>query len=736
MTKCRNKLLAATALSLAAGPAAALELHLVAQPFTKTMPDGMPVPMWGFALDADGPGGNEPDAPSVPGPAIKIPPGDNQLTVHLHNELPVPVSLMIPGQAAPTDPTWVDTAGAVVATGARPTGDVTSRMRSIMTETPPNATGTYTWDNLRPGTFLYHSSTHMQVQVPMGLYGAMVKDAASGEAYPGITYDNQALLVLSEVDPDLNQAVADGIYGTEDFPSAIGYTPRYFLVNGESFPAADPGLDAPILLGETVLLRLVNAGLQAHVPQVEGMRLQVVAEDGYPYPHPRDQYGVLLAPAKTRDAIISAEEAQVAALFDRALNLTNRLDYPGGMMVHLRIPGVGPIAADDLYAAQSETPLGVPASGVLENDDGAGLAAVLVSGAAHGAVSLAADGGFTYTPDAGFAGEDAFTYVAEAPDGATSNEAEVAIMVAAANAPPDAVVDAYGDLVEDTPYSVSAPGVLDNDSDPEGDALSAALAAAPAHGSVTLNADGGFTYVPAPNYAGPDSFTYAAQDAAGNAAQAEVSLTIAPVNDAPASASDQFAMNGTSLEVPAPGVLGNDTDADGDDLTAVLMDPPQYGDITLAADGSFTYTAGSTFAGADSFTYAAHDGTVQGNTAMVTIMGNAPPVARDDSASVGSSREVAEIPVTANDSDPDGQIDHGSVVITSPPGSGTVVVNGDGSVTYTPARGSSGTDTFTYTVDDNHGATSNEAVVSVTVGGGGDDPRPRALRTSTGGGTR
>src|SRR6185436_12843752 len=105
--------------------------------------------------------------------------------------------------------------------------------------------------------------------------------------------------------------------------------------------------------------------------------------------------------------------------------------------------------------------------------------------------------------------------------------------------------------------------------DLDGDSLTATVAAPVAHGSLTLNADGSFTYTPASNYFGADSFTYRANDGVVNSGLATVSLTITNLNRAPVAADDSYTMakNG-SLTVTAPGLLGNDTDLDGDSLTA------------------------------------------------------------------------------------------------------------------------------------------------------------------------
>src|ERR671922_34726 len=141
------------------------------------------------------------------------------------------------------------------------------------------------------------------------------------------------------------------------------------------------------------------------------------------------------------------------------------------------------------------------------------------------------------------------------------SSATVNLTVTAVNDAPVAVNDGYA-TDEDTLLTVAAPGVLGNDTDEEHDALTAVLVSGPAHGTLTLNADGSFSYTPAANYNGPDSFTYQAKDASGALSNvATVNLTVTAVNDAPVAVNDGYATDeDTLLTVAAPGVLGNDTD--------------------------------------------------------------------------------------------------------------------------------------------------------------------------------
>src|ERR1043166_7943261 len=150
------------------------------------------------------------------------------------------------------------------------------------------------------------------------------------------------------------------------------------------------------------------------------------------------------------------------------------------------------------------------------------------------------------------------------------------------NRAPVATDDSYT-LGKNTSLTVNAPGVLSNDTDLDGDSLTATLVSGPAHGSLTLSTNGSFVYTPVSNYFGSERFTYRANDALTNSASATVSLTITNINRAPVATDDSYTLGkNTCLNVSAPGVLSNDTDLDGDSLTATLVGGPTHGSLTLS----------------------------------------------------------------------------------------------------------------------------------------------------------
>jgi VCBS repeat-containing protein len=385
-----------------------------------------------------------------------------------------------------------------------------------------------------------------------------------------------------------------------------------------------------------------------------------------------------------------------------------------------------PVAVDDGYSTDEDTPLTIAPPGVLANDsdvEGDPLSAVLNVGPAHGSLTLAADGSFVYTPGANFNGTDSFAY--RASDGSTgSNIATVTITVNAVNDAPVAVDGSYS-THEDTPLTIAPAGVLVNDSDVEGDSLSAVLNVGPAHGSLVLLGDGSFVYTPGANFNGSDSFTYHANDGAADSNIATVTLTVNSVNDVPVAADDAYSTSeDTQLAIPVPGVLGNDSDVDGDPLAALLNTGPAHGSLALAADGSFVYTPDANFNGSDSFTYRAGDGSANSNVATVTITVNAvndAPVAVDDAYSTNEDTPltVAAPGVLGNDSDVDG--DPLAATLVAGPNDGTLTLNAAGSFTYTPNANFNGSDSFTYRAGDGT-ADSNVATVTISVAAVNDEP--------------
>jgi hypothetical protein len=326
-----------------------------------------------------------------------------------------------------------------------------------------------------------------------------------------------------------------------------------------------------------------------------------------------------------------------------------------------------------------------------------------------------------YTPAANAHGPVTITVRAQdsgttADGGVDFLERSFTINVTPVNDPPQAANDT-ATAAEDGAVTVA---VRDNDADIDGDTLSITAVTQPAHGSAVINPGGTVVYTPAPNYHGPDSFTYTVADPSGATSTATVQVTVTPSNDAPIAASDSAT---TAEDAPvAVAVLANDSDLDGDNLTVVELSDPDHGNVLLNADGTVTYTPDLDYSGPDSFTYRARDGALSSGIATVTLSvldsENDPPTARDDSAVTDEDLDVL-IPVLANDSDPDGN--PLSIIETPAVSHGDLFVLPGGVIQYRPRPDSHGPRGFTYTISDGQGGTAT-ATVHVTVNSVNDPP--------------
>lgn len=388
--------------------------------------------------------------------------------------------------------------------------------------------------------------------------------------------------------------------------------------------------------------------------------------------------------------------------------------------VSISVVNGAPVALDDSYSTAWGQLLTVPAPGFMGNDtdpDGDPLTASIVSLPNRGVLVANADGSFTYLPGPLFVGADAFVY--QVTDGLSSAQATVTINVG--NTAPVATPDGPYNATEDSTLSVAAPGVLANDSDADGDPLSAVLVAGASNGSVTLAANGAFDYVPLADYFGPDSFTYRASDGVATSGPVTVTIDVVPVADPPTAAPDAVALSeDTPLTVPAPGVLSNDTDPDGDALVATVATGPAHGTLALAPDGGFVYVPDSNWYGIDTFTYSAGDGTASSTTTATLSVAsvNDAPVAAADLASTPHATAVL-VDVLVNDIDVDGDPLVISALGAPSVGSATIVAN---RVRFVPPAGYAGPATIGYTASD--GFTTDSAILTITV-----DPAPPVLPT-------
>ena len=385
-----------------------------------------------------------------------------------------------------------------------------------------------------------------------------------------------------------------------------------------------------------------------------------------------------------------------------------------------------PLAYDGAATTAEATPVAITLTG--NEFDGDTLVFTIASSAANGSLGAitpvsAVAASVTYTPAANYNGDDSFTFRVADDDGNTDT-ATVNITVTAVNDAPVAVADSYS-TDEDMPLS-SAPGsVLDNDTDADGDTLTAVLVSGPDDGNLVFNTDGTFTYTPDANFNGTDSFTYRADDGNVLSGVATVTIAVNPVNDVPVAVADSYSTDEDTTFVSAPAsVLNNDNDVDGDTLTAVLVTGPGDGDLALNTNGTFTYAPDADFNGTDSFTYRASDDSSGSAPATVTIAVmpvNDAPVAVADSYSTDEDTAFVSAPDSVLDNDIDVDGDSLTAVSGAGPSNGTLMLNPNGTFTYTPAPNFNGTDSFTYRANDGN-ALSGPATVTISVAAVNDAP--------------
>jgi hypothetical protein len=427
----------------------------------------------------------------------------------------------------------------------------------------------------------------------------------------------------------------------------------------------------------------------------------------------------------------------------------------------IEVTGQLPVAADDQFSLPANRQLEKPWwEGLLLNDTlppGDLVTAVLVSGPAHGTLTLLASGSFLYTPAADFVGLDQFSYRLVTD---LSQSAVATVVLEVVNRAPVAEPDAYR-VRHDTQLSVvSSAGVLANDSDPDGDLFVAELLDGPAHGTLVLYASGAFVYRPDPLFVGTDTFVYAAHDGLGGT---PATVTLEVTNAIPTAQAVQYSVpkdtalfassnRGVLSDRPADDLLsiagdpasagyvdetygslrlfipGGDRtllagagDADDDRLHAVLIAGPAHGTLTLTDSGAFLYVPDPGFAGTDSFQFAVSDGiaTSAPATATITVAPKAPPsealtyLTRVNGffAAMEVSEGVLRDSLTLDAAHLRVELLDGWDVEQ-----GTLDLRADGTFSYQPQANYVGYDGFAFVVvDDRSGSTSGPYLVTLVV---------------------
>ena len=338
------------------------------------------------------------------------------------------------------------------------------------------------------------------------------------------------------------------------------------------------------------------------------------------------------------------------------------------------------------------------------------LRIVSVDNATHGAVALDPDGGIHFRPEPDYFGMAVFTYtVSDGVGGFTVGTASLQI-----NPVNDAprLIGERATIDEDQSAHFVVGALLENDYDVDnthGD-LHISSAGNASHGTARLS-DGEIVFVPDLNYFGPASFTYVVDDGVGGKSQARVDLQFNAVNDAPV-VNDEL-INGKrnlSYTLTQASLLANDTDVeDPHSLALMAVRAPMHGVVTLNANGTITFVPENNYAGVGGFEYVVRDpgGAESIGTARIDFSRvNVNPVAVDDSFA-GFEDTAFVIPpaqLLVNDKDPDAtSTSLLSVTAVSNPANGTVSLQADGSIRFTPAQDYYGSASFRYQVSDGEG---------------------------------
>ncbi|MQR87271.1 tandem-95 repeat protein, partial [Bacillus megaterium] len=358
-------------------------------------------------------------------------------------------------------------------------------------------------------------------------------------------------------------------------------------------------------------------------------------------------------------------------------------------------PPVGPVTVT--VVTNEDTPV---SNQIIASDpDGDPLTYSVQDLPTNGVAVINQQGVFTYTPNSGFTGTDTFTIRIADPSGQFIIT-NVLVTVIPVDQPP--TVPNYSITTAEN-QSVAGQVV---GTDPNGDSLSYRLGTTPANGTVTVNTDGSFVYLPNFNYVGSDLFTVIVEDSTGLTATSTINVTVIDVNSAPITSD----VNLQTLENIAVNGQVTAIDPDSNLLTFSLSGTPFNGVAVVNDDGTFTYTPNVNFVGLDSFTVEVRDSRGASAQSLVTINViriNQPPIVTDLSISTSQGQFItAQISAF----DPEGEpLVYG---LGLAPLNGTAIVNADGTFTYTPNPSFIGTDSFSIFARDPLG---NQGFGTVTI---------------------
>jgi MYXO-CTERM domain-containing protein len=341
------------------------------------------------------------------------------------------------------------------------------------------------------------------------------------------------------------------------------------------------------------------------------------------------------------------------------------------------------------------------------------LTVALQSGPANGTLALLPDGSFSYEPNANYFGPDSFTVII------SDGQAQSAPVIMNINVLPVNDAPAGSDttfmLNEDETLQVAAPGLLDLCTDIEADVLAISIVALPQKGTLIPDGAGGFTFQPAQDFNGDESFEYMVSDGQLDSGPYRVTLRVAAVNDAPVAQGAAFNVREDEvLSAPPSALLAGASDIDGDALSVILAGLPASGTLVVNDDGSFTYAPVADFNGNDSFTFYVTDGQAQSQIVTVALfveeVNDAPSFIGGGDVSVFEDDGAIELPwakaISAGPADESWQRLDFTVTgfESSPLFAVAPTISADGMLRFTLLPDAWGAATLTVTLHDNGGS--------------------------------
>ena len=440
---------------------------------------------------------------------------------------------------------------------------------------------------------------------------------------------------------------------------------------------------------------------------------------------------VTIVTQPTRGTVTALGNGQISYQHDGTATTTDQFTYtitdsnnnvslPGIVRITITPVNQPPVTAPDTAVVNEGESVDVP---VLANDtiafDGLDASSVtIVTAPTRGTAVVLSSGALRYSHNGTETSSDFLLYTVRGNNGLVSPATRVDITINPINDGPNAIND-QANVAEGGVVNIP---VLANDTDSDNaiDTASVVIVNTPTNGTAVLGVGGVVGYTHNGSESTIDSFTYRISDVSGKSSNlATVSISISPVNDPPVAVNDTASI--ASNVAAIVDIAANDLDLDdGLDLTSIEIGiSPAHGTLTIQTDGKVTYVHNGSEATQDTFTYRIRDKAgALSNTATVSLsitLVNQPPIAVADNATIAAPGGQVEIDVAANDSDPDGGLNLGSVVIVRAPSNGTAVVLASGSIRYTHNGSAATSDSFTYKIRDFAGELSNEATVTLTV---------------------